>query len=173
MTKIIRAVTDGSEEGVKLRPRKGHRNLDLIEGYIPKSAKKPLHCRRTLDQYSYYMLETTDRRDEDQVVFRWAKERSQAPILMVDQLWLWVLPDVGTVITSLPNTHRPSESFDIRKLLSAEILRNKERDAIQSPDDLVGIVLSLCLNIMTRVGPSGVKLHQCFQSSINTIVSDL
>jgi hypothetical protein len=93
MTKIIRAVTDGSEEGVKVRPGKGHRNLDLIEGYISKSANKPLHCRRTLDQYSYYMLETTDRRDEDQVVFRWAKERSQAPILMVDQLWLWVLPD--------------------------------------------------------------------------------
>ncbi len=196
----------------------------LINGYIsPSDDTGPLHCRRTLDQYSYYMLETTERRDKDQVVYRWAEKqrkanqprestswetsqqgdstlsrenlpsdstlRNSTPIVMIDQLWLWVLPNgtklhpfalktnylftdnVGTVITSLPNTHRPSEKYNIRTLLSREIERNQKRSAIQGPGDLVGIVLETCLDVMTREGPSGVKLQECFQSSINAIVS--
>jgi hypothetical protein len=69
----------------------------LIEGYL--QAEKALHCRRTLDQFAYYMLETTASRDKDQVTYRWArKERKKdsagdRPILMVDQLWLWALHD--------------------------------------------------------------------------------
>lgn len=74
----------------------------LIRGYLyPEEGIKPLHSRRTLDQYSYYMLKSTERRDKDQVVYRWAKRERPSkrpkdactPILMVDQLWLWVIPD--------------------------------------------------------------------------------
>jgi len=44
------------------------------------------------------MLPSTEARDIDQVIYRWAKresdEAAQArPIIMVDQLWLWVLHD--------------------------------------------------------------------------------
>jgi len=103
----------------------------LIEAYL--LSEKPLHCRRTLDQYSYYMLDTTESRDIDQVVYKWARKqqhkekktptkatitkhispdfygdvpegdndrshdvshrRKHRPVIMVDQLWLWVLPD--------------------------------------------------------------------------------
>ncbi|KAF2648081.1 hypothetical protein K491DRAFT_261624 [Lophiostoma macrostomum CBS 122681] len=51
-----------------------------------------LHVRRTLDQYYYHMLESTQDRDKDQVVSRWyqrVKGQSRHNILMVDQLWLW------------------------------------------------------------------------------------
>lgn len=114
---------------------RSHRDADLadsesalINGYIsPSDDTGPLHCRRTLDQYSYYMLETTERRDKDQVVYRWAEKqrkanqlreltswetsqqgdstlslenlpsdstlRNSTPIVMIDQLWLWVLPN--------------------------------------------------------------------------------
>lgn len=148
------------------------RDSALIQGYLTYD-KGPLHCRRTLDQYSYYMLETTERRDKDQVVYRWAKEqgktKNQIPLLMIDQLWLWILPD-GTVITSLPNTQRPSEPYNIKMLLSKEIETNKMRHAIQGPETLLDLVLKTCLNIMTRKGPGGVKLNECFQSSINKIV---
>ncbi|KAK4677382.1 hypothetical protein QC764_405710 [Podospora pseudoanserina] len=151
------------------------RESALIDGYIHAHDVLPLHCRRTLDQYSYYMLETTERRDKDQVVYRWAtkhgKPKNTAPILMVDQLWLWVLPD-GTVITCMPNTQKPSEQYNIKKLLSREIETNKARQAIQSPDSLVEMILKICLNIMTRQGPGGVKLQEAFQSSINTIAED-
>lgn len=80
---------------------------------------------------------------------------------------------LGTVITSLPNTHKSSERYNIRKLLSEEIETNKKRRAIQAPENLVSAVLKICLSIMTREGPSGVKLQECFQSSINTIVRNL
>ncbi|GAB1309927.1 Ankyrin repeat protein [Madurella fahalii] len=166
IAKIINQVRDSNADTVL-----SDKNSALIKGYI-SSRTGPLHCRRTLDQYSYYMLETTERRDKDQVVYRWAKSlgkpKKEVPILMVDQLWLWVLPD-GTVITSLPNTHQPSETYNIRKLLSEEIETNKSRRAIQGPDSLVDVILKTCLNIMTREGPGGVKLQECFQSSINTI----
>jgi hypothetical protein len=94
ITEIIRYVDQAGS--VKTPPSRRDKDLALIKGYI--SDTRPLHCRRTLDQYSYYMLETTERRDKDQVVFRWATDQqdmpvAEAPVLMVDQLWLWVLPD--------------------------------------------------------------------------------
>ena len=84
-------------------------------------SKRPVHCRRTLDQYGYPSLHNTTMRDGDQVLYkrtkkkpaqpkepmRWSErhsnrhvdsEESQVPIddpiakvLMVDQLWLWIL----------------------------------------------------------------------------------
>lgn len=167
IAKIINRVRDAKADTVL-----GDKDSALIKGYI-SSSTGPLHCRRTLDQYSYYMLETTERRDKDQVVYRWAKKlgkpKKEVPILMVDQLWLWVLPD-GTVITSLPNTYKPSETYNIRKLLSEEIETNKARSPMQDPGSLIDVVLKTCLDIMTREGPGGAKLQECFQSSINTIV---
>lgn len=57
----------------------------------------PLHFRRTLDQYYYYTLPTTEARDVDQVVSRYfektwpEEEENENLVLMVDQLWLWIL----------------------------------------------------------------------------------
>jgi len=69
----------------------------LINGYLNQDGR-PLHCRRTLDQCLYYMLPSTEARDIDQVIYRWARRESEEaaqarPIIMVDQLWLWVLHD--------------------------------------------------------------------------------
>ncbi|KAK1831011.1 hypothetical protein QBC39DRAFT_284169, partial [Podospora conica] len=125
------------------------------------------------------MLKNTEGRDKDQVVYRWAKkhkatnpsEDPSTPILMVDQLWLWVLPD-GTVITSLPDTRKSWERYNIRKTLSYEIEANKRRQQIQGPNHLVSVVLKICLDIVTREGPGGVNLLECFQSVINKIAED-
>ena len=75
----------------------------------------------------------------------------------------------GTIVTSLPNTHKVSEPYNIKMLLSKEIEINKSRHAIQGPESLVDVILKTCLSIMSRKGPGGVKLQECFQSSINTI----
>jgi len=86
-------------------------DTSVVESYL--LSDRPIHCRRTLDQYRYYMLETTESRDRDQVVYKWARNRehrkresgsvdvlgekvfkaSNRPVIMVDQLWLWILPD--------------------------------------------------------------------------------
>jgi hypothetical protein len=68
----------------------------LVDGYL--NEKRPLHPRRTLDQFSYYMLPSTETRDIDQVIYRWARypwkvKAEHRPVLMVDQLWLWALHD--------------------------------------------------------------------------------
>ncbi|KAI2463165.1 hypothetical protein F4781DRAFT_440881 [Annulohypoxylon bovei var. microspora] len=105
--------------------------------------ESPLHCRRTLDQFRYYMLDDTEERDNNQVVFKWARKRDRQhpknpdgyPLLMVDQLWLWILPDEKTVITSFPNTWDSSA----------------------------------CVDFLRREGPMDVSLKECFQSSISDI----
>jgi hypothetical protein len=44
----------------------------LIHAYF-NNDKFPLHCRRTLDQFTYHMLSNTESRDRSQVMFRWTK----------------------------------------------------------------------------------------------------
>jgi len=60
----------------------------------------PLHMRRTLDQYYYPTTEDTLSRDRDQVVCRGTRSRNEpgatARVVMVDQLWLWILDDSET-----------------------------------------------------------------------------
>jgi hypothetical protein len=54
-----------------------------------------LHLRRTLDQAYYSILKSTEARDRDQVVERYSRrtwpEEGDHRVLMVDNLWMWVL----------------------------------------------------------------------------------
>lgn len=78
----------------KPKPKDDEEKYDML---LIKAYEKSLHPRRTLDQFYYYMLDDTEARDEDQVVHKWAikqQARRKMPdthVLMVDQLWLWVL----------------------------------------------------------------------------------
>lgn len=94
------------------------------------TSDRPVHCRRTLDQYGYPSLRNTAVRDADQILYKRTKRKSEAEssqeppvkeklssrssagpkrrsngdddndakVLMVDQLWLWIM-DKQTVIT--------------------------------------------------------------------------
>lgn len=55
----------------------------------------PLHIRRTLDQSYFWTMEDTTTRDRDQVVFRGTKRGKtyNTRVVMVDQLWLWILDE--------------------------------------------------------------------------------
>jgi hypothetical protein len=103
----------------------------LILEYLHK--KPPLHPRRTLDQSYYGTLKDTATRDRDQVVYRatipvghdcqenidkddrWRKckqcqedSRKVPRLIMVDQLWLWILDESMSRILLpllLPNIH--------------------------------------------------------------------
>ncbi|KAK8071235.1 hypothetical protein PG997_011438 [Apiospora hydei] len=75
----------------------------LLRDYVKNDP--PLHIRRTLDQYYFVTLDDTTHRDKDQVVYRGTLDktlnRTQSRVVMVDQLWLWILDD-NTIITSFP-----------------------------------------------------------------------
>jgi hypothetical protein len=70
-----------------------------------------VHIRRTLDQYYYTTSSDTADRDKDQVLSRRTRHRGNSinhttKVLMVDQLWLWILdesrswPSLGAVLRS-------------------------------------------------------------------------
>jgi hypothetical protein len=74
----------------------------------------PLHPRRTLDQSYHWKQESTEFRDQVQVVYRHTKAdsriRKTAKLVMVDQLWLYVLDD--SKCTTCPHMQRSSTIFD-------------------------------------------------------------
>jgi hypothetical protein len=93
--------------------RKKHRRLardGLLRSYLyprnPGKCEKCLHPTRTLEQYYYYALPDTQKRDRGQVIYCHQKEKREEngvgptdqemeefQICMVDQLWLWVGDD--------------------------------------------------------------------------------
>jgi hypothetical protein len=75
-------------------------NAKLFRASLHKDP--PIHPRRTLDQYYFSTLKNTTSRDRDQVVYRGTKKEKsnfmdEPRIVMVDQLWLWILDDSTTL----------------------------------------------------------------------------
>ncbi len=153
---------------------KVHREALLLDGYLNSEQVKPVHCRRTLDQFSYYMLKSTEVRDKGQVTYRWAKKGEwppapkDRPIVMIDQLWLWVLHD-GTVITSSPSTWDEKEDFNLSNVIIKELMENKYRPVLKSAEDLLHLVLKTSVDFFRRKGPADCQFHDSFQSSINEV----
>ena len=95
---MIQAIARNDRYRKKERSSRGQSlELSLLETHI--NTDQPLHIRRTLDQYFYTSLKSTTARDDDQVVYRYAKNMldgiatQELPLMMVDQLWLLMLYD--------------------------------------------------------------------------------
>ncbi|KAI0891067.1 hypothetical protein F4806DRAFT_336737 [Annulohypoxylon nitens] len=140
----------------------------LITEYLHKSP--PLHPRRTLDQFYYSSLRSTKTRDRDQVVYRATclapphqgclvnvsrrkchtcqRESQKVPrLIMVDQLWLWVLDD-KTIITSFPRRWgkiRP-DSSDVHEAIRRR-LKEAENSDINSAYDIALMVIDECSRV--------------------------
>ena len=70
-----------------------------------KAAETSLHIRRTLDQSYFLNLKDTSQRDRDQVVYRATKwQGNLARVVMVDQLWLWILDERTFLFMSCNNS---------------------------------------------------------------------
>jgi hypothetical protein len=71
--------------------------------------QSPLHPRRTLEQYYYWTTEDTVHRDRQQVVYRATRMRndldSVARVVMVDQLWMWILDESESVQKTVSRNH--------------------------------------------------------------------
>ena len=148
----------------------------------------PLHVRRTLDQSYYFMLDDTRARDRNQVVLRLRElkkdehghtktnlntPRNQSPVVMVDQLWLWILGD--TVITSFPrNWLQPDWTYrcDILSRLEDHIRVEKNRAAIKTSMDLARVIIKHCLNVCNHTHSNKqlqqlhLNVHGDFEESV-------
>lgn len=101
----MRDLVELSQNGENLPSTASSRDK-LFYSHLAKSGR--LQIRRSLDQAFYWTLKDTRRRDEDQVIDRYAKEHlgqsaEQRSLLMVDQLWLWLLnEDKNDSMNSIP-----------------------------------------------------------------------
>lgn len=69
----------------------------LVEDHLFDESS-PLHMRRTLEQFYYWTAPDTTGRDKEQVVCRGTRAQNEDPdatarLVMVDQLWLWILDE--------------------------------------------------------------------------------
>ncbi|KAI0552777.1 hypothetical protein F4679DRAFT_591618 [Xylaria curta] len=160
-------------------------NQNLIQAYYTED-EFPLHCRRTLDQFTYHMLHDTALRDTSQVMFKWQKEKEERenklrhqkepsrtltyPLLMVDQLWLWILEDEGTVITSFPNTWELSNRYGLLRHLSKDKLKSN-RQLINGSMDLANLIIQGSIDFLQREGPCSTTMYGSFRSRIISIAA--
>lgn len=84
MTKTIKTAHYGGRP-----PLNASKDELLVHAYM----ENYLHPRRTLDQFFYHGIDTTQR-DSDQVVWRYCQKHrkfEEPKLFMVDQLWMWIL----------------------------------------------------------------------------------
>lgn len=153
----------------------------LVKAYTGTGS---LYPRRTLDQYHYYMLKDTEERDRDQVVERWfekhpenfkGREQHGPNILMVDQLWLWIVRGKkgspvakDTVITSFPK--RQGEDGDVFKSI-LNYLKDDKRSAITNVEELVSLIVRQCTNVFDRSrAPLELRFQEFFEGQIGEAV---
>ncbi|KAF4631989.1 hypothetical protein G7Y89_g6148 [Cudoniella acicularis] len=144
----------------------------LIRAHLATS-NVSLHVRRTLDQSFYHNIDT-HYRDQDQVVYRYqtkgrdADECVEAKIVMVDQLWMWVLGK-DLVVTSFPQRWQQPKNDPLNVLDSIiEDINDKTREPVQSVYDLAMIVTNRCSGVFDRhrMGDEDYQFLDMFESSI-------
>jgi ankyrin repeat protein len=158
----------------------GDRDIRLHQAYFDwKANDYGLHIRRTLDQFFYRNVDTRQR-DNDQVVLRYQRKEKQDAaerknpgdvsalddseqdfdILMVDQLWVWVLGP-GLVVTSFPQKWQQSRR-ELPDLLSSvlEKLDPRTGDPVQSIYGLAACIVGQCMSTCDRA------MYQSHKASI-------
>ncbi|KAI1775924.1 ankyrin repeat and protein kinase domain-containing protein 1 [Hypoxylon cercidicola] len=145
-------------------------DLQLLNGYL--NHQRPLHIRRTLDQYFYSGIETAAR-DKDQVVSRYCKRNHwQERMLMVDQLWLWIIGK-DLVITCFAKRWGQPKNDPLNVLDSIiEETVNTTQAPVTSAYHLATLIFNTCCNIFDR--PRVDRAYQfldMFESSTGLIIN--
>ncbi|KAK1749788.1 magnesium transport protein cora [Echria macrotheca] len=165
-----------------------HTEEQLMMKYL--HAQPPLHPRRTLDQSYYGALKSTRARDRDQVVYRGTTPehhdcigmdaceqcnediRKVPRIIMVDQLWLWIL-DEKTVISFFPRRwgkNRPDPSA-VHKSIRVR-LQYARPGEVASAYDLALMIVDECSRVFfdrARTGDRKPNLIELFAGAIRDL----
>ncbi|KAJ5503664.1 Mitochondrial substrate/solute carrier [Penicillium fimorum] len=179
-------LSQGRSRPVPGRISKASLEAQLIWTYM--SCEPPVHFRRTLDQYGYPNLRSTIARDDDQML--WKRTRRPARIdeqlkeylqsaqddpdneemsefkdgnvLMVDQLWLWIV-DQKTVVTFFPNQEANTSEgklFEQSNLHSSiyNELNGDLSSRFETAGDLAALIMLHSVTVLL-----GKTLHQDLQ----------
>jgi hypothetical protein len=192
-----------------------YQEQELLKTYLHHDP--PFHPRRTLDQSYYWTLKTTKERDRDQVVYRGtapkrddrhdgvhissgceqclADIRKVPRVIMVDQLWLWILNGskfwrplhnltsrcretnhhVDTIITSFPKRYgrnKPDPSA-VHKSIRLR-LKSYRKNEIRSVYDLALIIVDQCSRVFfdrRKTADRQPQVMDILASAIGNVVS--
>ncbi|KAK6221966.1 hypothetical protein LQW54_001186 [Pestalotiopsis sp. IQ-011] len=144
----------------------------LLREKVDIHSQSPLHVRRTLDQYYFLTLDNTAERDRDQVVYRGTRSLdSTTRVVMVDQLWMWILDD-NTIITAYPRRwgrNKPDPS-GVHKSLRLRLEHRKE--VIKSTHHLAMIIMDQCSRVFfdrTQALDQRPEVMDLFAAAIGTV----
>lgn len=146
----------------------------LIRAHLATSTVS-LHVRRTLDQSFYHNIDT-ESRDQDQVVYRYQLKGNDDPdvdpkIVMVDQLWMWILGK-GLIVTAFPQRWQQPKNDPLNVLDTViEDINSKTRDPVKSVYDLAMIITNRCSGVFDRhrMGDEDYQFLDMFESSIGNV----
>ena len=147
----------------------------LIQAYLKSTPN--LHIRRTLDQFYYHAI-NTEYRDMDQVVYRYTRGKGKdtdTKLVMVDQLWLWIL-DNDLIVTSFPQRWKQPKNDPLNVLDGIiEDMNSKTRPPVKSVYDLATLITGRCSGVFDRhrLGNEDYQFLDMFESSIGQVVRPL
>ena len=143
----------------------------LIHAYLHSSHN--LQIRRTLDQFYYHAISTDDR-DEDQVIYRYTKDKGkEVKVFMVDQLWLWTLGD-DLIVSSFPQRWEQPKNDPLNVLDGIiEDMSSKTRPPVKSIYELALLITGRCSGVFDRhrIGVEDYQFLDMFESSIGEVTN--
>ncbi|CAK7215019.1 hypothetical protein SCUCBS95973_002333 [Sporothrix curviconia] len=142
-------------------------DVQLLNGYMHR--ERPVHVRRTLDQYVYSSIDTS-KRDMDQVVLQYCRKHNlENKLLMVNQLWLWVLGKDIVITCFAERWEQPKQ--DPLNVLNGIIEAINVDQGIVSVYNLAAIIFSQCCNAFDRARvDQDYEFLSMFENFIGSIV---
>ncbi|KAH8434138.1 uncharacterized protein LDX57_011776 [Aspergillus melleus] len=164
-------------------------------------SEPPIHIRRTLDQYGYPNLRSTVARDDDQMLWKRTKklvdpneelgqlssfqETGDPPkpimdgkVLMVDQLWLWIV-DPRTVVTFFPKQEATTaegklyEQANLFNSIYNELNGDLARRFETAGDLAALIVLHAVTVLLDRTLHHDLQILRIFEESISILIESM
>lgn len=182
------------------RIAKSSLEAQLIWGYL--GCEPPIHFRRTLDQFGYPNLRSTVARDDDQMLWKRTRKATRIDdqlrdylnatvddaeglqqtefmdgnVLMVDQLWLWIV-DQKTVVTFFPNqeaTTSEGKLFEQTNLHSSiyNELNGDLARRFETAGDLAALIMLHATTVLLgKTLHHDLQVLRIYEESISILVS--
>ncbi|GAB1218513.1 hypothetical protein ATERTT37_007769 [Aspergillus terreus] len=164
-------------------------------------SEPPIHIRRTLDQYGYPNLRSTVARDDDQMLWKRTKKTINlsdelrnsildkdpsessnifidGKVLMVDQLWLWIV-DQKTVVTFFPRQEATTaegklyEQANLYNSIYNELNGDLARRFETAGDLAALIVLHAVTILLDRTLHHDLQVLRIFEESISILTESM
>ncbi|XHG03938.1 hypothetical protein AWENTII_007222 [Aspergillus wentii] len=115
---------------------------ELSKGFdtmIDRNSTRIMHEPMSLDQYFYATIQDTRDRDHSQVISRYIRRQDKMgddqQILVVDQLWIWII-DETTIITTTTKPLDQSEDILLRSIVSS-LISGESKGHFERPSSVI------------------------------------